>query len=323
MRAIVVYQKDGPHLVWEAVENPAPGSGEVLIDVAAAGVNRADLLQAHGRYPPPAGVSDILGLEIAGKIAGVGAGVTGWKVGDRVCALLPGGGYAERCTVHHSLMLPLPDHWSFENGAAIPEAWLTAFSNLCMEGKLKASESVLVHAGASGVGTAAIQLAKTIGAWIAVSAGTDKKCEFCQTLGADLVFNYKKTQMSAALGDRSIDLVMDCVGAPYFRDHLNHLASGGRLIVIGIMGGRSADIDLATVLMKSLRIQGTRLRARSLEERAAIVRGFRDRFWPLLTSGRIHPVIDAVFPAQDADAAHRYVSGNNNIGKVILTMGLD
>ncbi len=320
MKAIGVYQEDGPRLVWEVVDPPVPSPGEVLIDVAAAGVNRADLLQAHGHYPPPAGASSILGLEIAGKIADVGTTITGWNVGDRVCALLPGGGYADQCTVHHTLMLPLPDHWSFEAGAAIPEAWLTAFSNLFMEGRLKASESVLVHAGASGVGTAAIQLVKAAGAWIAVSAGTDEKCQFCQTLGADLVFNYKKTPVASALSGKPIDLVMDCVGAPYFKDHLNHLSPGGRLIVIGVMGGRSADIDLASVLMKSLHIQGTRLRARPLEERAGIVSAFRDRFWPLLTSGRIHPVIGATFPVQDAGAAHRYVAENRNIGKVVLMM---
>lgn len=324
MKAIQVRRKrEKIDLIWTETEALEPGPTQVLIDVCAAGVNRADLLQARGLYPPPPDESDVLGLEVAGSIVSVGGGVTGWSTGDRVFALVPGGGYAEQCVIHQHMLLPLPDEWSFAMGAATPEAWLTAFSNLFLEGRLESTEKVLIHAGASGVGTAAIQLAKSSGAWVAATAGNDAKCHACRELGADLVVNYQSESIRQTLSGARIDLVLDCVGAPYLETHLEILNTGGRLILIGVMGGRAAKIDLATVLMKSLRIQGTRLRARSLDDKIRMTRGFRKRFWPLLESNRLKPVIDRTFPINRANEAHHYLRENRNIGKVILTLDRD
>lgn len=324
MKAIQVRRKgEKIDLIWTETEGPEPGPTDVLIDMHAAGVNRADLLQARGLYPPPPGESDVLGLEAAGTVVSAGSDVTGWSAGDRVFALVPGGGYAEQCVIHQDMLLPLPVDWSFSMGAATPEAWLTAFSNLFLEGLLKPAEKVLVHAGASGVGTAAIQLVKAAGAWVAATAGTDAKCKACLELGADLVVNYRSESIHRALSKNRIDLILDCVGAPYLETHLEIFNTGGRLILIGVMGGRTAKIDLATILMKNLRIQGTRLRARPLDEKIRITRDFRKRFWPLLESNRLSPVIDRTFPVSCANEAHQYLKENRNIGKVILTFDRD
>lgn len=321
MKAIQV-RREGEKidLIWTEIEDLEPGPTQVLIDVHAAGVNRADLFQARGFYPPPPDESDVLGLEVAGTVVSVGSNVTGWSTSDHVLALVPGGGYAEQCVIHQDMLLPLPADWSFLAGAAIPEAWLTAFSNLFLEGRLESTDKVLVHAGASGVGTAAIQLAKSVGAWVAATAGTDAKCRACRELGADLVINYRSEPIRQMLSGRTIDLILDCVGAPYLETHLEIFNTGGRLVLIGVMGGRTAKIDLATVLMKSLRIQGTRLRARSLDDKIRITRDFRKRFWSLLESNRLKPVIDRAFPMNRANDAHRYLRENRNIGKVILTL---
>lgn len=324
MKAIRVQRKGRRYdLVWSDALTPEPGPHEVSIDVHAAGINRADLLQASGRYPPPSGESDILGLEAAGIVRSVGGSVTRWQPGDRVCALIPGGGYAEQCTVHADLLLALPTEWSFVQAAAVPEAWLTAFSNLILEGQLQSDERVLIHAGASGVGTAAIQIAKAAGAWVATTAGTDAKCDACRKLGADLAANYRTENIGDALAGKTVDLVLDCVGAPYLKTHLETFNPGGRLIVIGVMGGRTAEIDLATVLMKGLRIQGTRLRAKTQKEKTYITREFRRRIWPLMAKGRIGPVIDTTFPMRQAGEAHRYLEEDRNIGKVILVTDAD
>lgn len=325
MKTIVVHTIAGEvELAWEEIGGVSlsPGPGEILLDIYATAVNRADLLQARGLYPPPPGESPILGLEVAGKIHAVGDGVEGWMPGDRVCALVPGGGYAQQTVLPHGLLIPLPDEWPYTLGAAVPEAWLTAYSNLCLEGALQSGETVLIHAGGSGVGTAAIQIARELGARVAITAGSEEKRVRCRQLGAALSIDYKSSDFAAALmsftENQGVDLILDCVGGPYLERHLAVLKSYGRLIVIGVMGGTKGSLDLAAVLMKSLTLKGTRLRARSREDKASLTRAFRDRIWPLLVSGKIAPVVDRVFPIASAGQAHQYVKANRNMGKVIL-----
>ncbi len=323
MKAIGVKQGDkAPQLVWQEVGDVSIGPGEVLVAVRASAVNRADLLQARGQYPPPSGASEILGLEISGVVSGVAEDVKGWTAGDRVLALLPGGGYAERATVPGGLLMRLPDDWSFAQGAAVPEAWLTAFLNLFIEGQLAPGESVLIHAGASGVGTAAIQMARAAGAVVFATAGSAEKLEACRRFGAALAVDYKHqdfaVEIKAHSAGRGVDLILDPVGAAYLNRNIEVLAPGGRLVNIGVMGGRRAEIDLGMVLGRSLRLIGSRLRHRSVSEKTRIIRQFEERFWTLLAAGRLTPVIDRVFPITEAGAAHEYVRENRNIGKVIL-----
>ncbi|UCD80348.1 MAG: NAD(P)H-quinone oxidoreductase [Desulfobacterales bacterium] len=323
MKAIVVKKSDKePVLVWETVPDVAHGPEEVLVDIKATAVNRADLLQAMGAYPPPPGESEIIGLEMAGVVAAVGDAVEGWQIGDRVAGLLPGGGYAQQVAVHSQMLIRLPDSWSFAEGAAIPEVWLTAFSNLFLEGDLKSGETVMLHAGASGVGTAGIQMARAAGAVVYVTAGNQAKLEACRELGARLAINYKtqdffKEAMDDT-GGEGIDLILDPVGGPYLNQNLNLLKTNGRLVVIGLLGGGTADLNLGTILGKSLRIIATRLRARPLNQKIFITQKFKERFWPLVEEGRLKPVIDKIFPITEAQAAHAHVRQDRNIGKVIL-----
>ena len=323
MKAVVVKKTDGqPKLIWQDVPDVNHGPDEVLVDIKATAVNRADLLQARGDYPPPNGASEILGLEMCGVIAAVGESAEGWRVGDRVLGLLSGGGYAERVAVHPEMLIRLPDSWSFTDGAAIPEVWLTAFSNLFLEGGLQAGEKVMIHAGGSGVGTAAIQLTRAAAAMVYVTAGTAAKLDKCQALGASLAVNYKSQdfyqEVMRITDGHGIDLILDPVGAAYLSRNLDLLRVNGRLVSIGLMGGHAAEINMGTILGKSLRIIGTRLRARPLTEKIQITREFKQRFWPMLEDGRLEPVIDRVFPIEDAQAAHGLVRQNINIGKVIL-----
>jgi putative PIG3 family NAD(P)H quinone oxidoreductase len=323
MKAVVVKAAEkSPRLVWQDVGDVPLGPGEVLVAVRATAVNRADLLQAQGQYPPPPGVSEILGLEISGVVLTAADDVVGWKAGDRVLTLLAGGGYAERAAVPSGLLMRMPESWSYDQGAAVPEAWLTAFLNLFIEGQLAADEAVLVHAGASGVGTAAIQMARAAGAVVYATAGSFDKLEACRRLGATLAVDYKRqdfaVEIKARSGGRGVDLILDPVGAAYLNRNLEVLAAGGRLVTIGLMGGRRAEIDLGKVLGRSLRLIGSRLRHRPVSEKIRITRQFEERFWPLLADGRLTPVIDRVFPITEAEAAHAYVRENRNIGKVIL-----
>jgi putative PIG3 family NAD(P)H quinone oxidoreductase len=323
MKAIVVRpDKKKPILVWQEVPDISFGPAEVLVEVRATAVNRADLLQARGSYPPPPGVSEILGLEMSGVIVAVGAEVKNRHIGDRVLALLPGGGYAEHVAVHHDLLLELPQNWSWAQGAALPEVWLTAFLNLFLEGRLEPGQTVLIHAGGSGVGTAGVQMARETGATIFTTAGSEQKLAKCRDLGANLATNYKMQDFSreimAATAGQGVDLILDPVGAAYLRQNLEILKENGRLVNIGLLGGRTAEIDLGRVLGKSLRIIGSRLRSRSLEEKIRIARKFEAQFWPLLKAGKMQPVIDSIFPITEAQAAHEYVRQNRNIGKVIL-----
>ena len=323
MKAIIVrMQNNAPVLEWKDAPAPAMGSDEVLVDIKATAVNRADLLQAQGLYPPPPGVSEILGLEIAGVISTVGKDVESWKTGDRILALVPGGGYAEQAVVHHEMLMPLPPDWSFNQGAALPEVWLTAFLNLFIEGGLQKGEPVLLHAGASGVGTAGIQMAHAGGAEVFVTAGTEQKLDACRKLGADLAINYKQqdflTEIRRATQEKGVDLILDPVGGAYLDNNLQALAENGRLVNIGLMGGATAELNLGLVLGNSLRIIGSRLRPRPLAEKIDLTRQFQKRFWPLLESGKLQPVVDRIFPIRRANDAHDYVRQNRNTGKVIL-----
>jgi putative PIG3 family NAD(P)H quinone oxidoreductase len=323
MKAIVVKTDDGKfHLVWEEVPDIILEPDEVLVDIKATAVNRADLLQAMGLYPPPSGESDILGLEMAGVISAVGDQAAGRRVGDQVMGLLSGGGYAQQVAIHPQMLLQLPDNWSFAQGAAIPEVWLTAFSNLFLEGKLEPGRHVMIHAGGSGVGTAGIQLAREANAVVFVTAGSAPKLDRCRALGASLAVNYKEQnfvqEVMAVTQDQGVDLILDPVGGAYLNQNLNLLRENGRLINIGLLGGSSAEINLGAVLGKSLRIIGTRLRSRSLAEKIEITHKFAERFLPMLEDGKLEPVIDSIYPIQEAQAAHDYVKQNKNTGKVIL-----
>lgn len=325
MKAITVEQRDGkPVLIWVEAPDVEYSPDEVLIDVKASAVNRADLSQARGNYPPPPGVTDILGLEASGVIAAMGAEVENWRVGDRVCCLLPGGGYAEQVAAPAGMLLTLPEDWTFEQGAAIPEAWLTAYVNLFGEGKLQEGETVLIHAGGSGVGTAAIQLARKAGATVFITAGTEEKLNTARELGASLAINYKEAdfakEVNSFTGGEGVDLVIDPVGATHVGRDLAILRAGGRLIVLGLLSGVQAEINLAHILGKSLHIIGSRLRPRSVDEKIAITQGFADRFWSLFERGELAPVIDRVFPLPQANDAHEYVRQDRNTGKVILSL---
>lgn len=325
MKGIVVYEgEQAPQLVWEDVADVEAGPDEVLVDVRATAVNRADLSQARGNYPPPPGASDILGLEMAGVVVALGERVRGSNVGDRVCALLPGGGYAERVAVHQDMLLRLPDAWSFAMGTAVPEAWLTAFVNLFLEADLRPHEIALIHAGGSGVGTAAIQLARAVGAMAFTTAGSDAKLDRCAELGAVLTINYKEEnfldEVLEATGGKGVDMILDPVGGPYLARNLAALRPFGRLVSIGLLGGAQGELNMALLLRKRLRIVGSTLRTRPLAEKIEITRQFRRRFWPQLVSGKLEPVIDTVFPIQNAQEAHEYVQQNRNTGKVVLSV---
>ncbi len=325
MKAIVVHRGSGdepPSLVWEDAPDVTIGPDEALVEMRAAGVNRADLAQARGGYRPPPGATDILGLEIAGVVREVGANVSGWRPGDRVCALLPGGGYAELAAVPAAMLMRLPDDWDFVRGAAVPEVWFTAFLNLFVEGRLRRGERVLIHAGGSGVGTAAIQLAREAGAEVIITAGQEQKLEKGRQLGAALALNYKQVDFAertlAETAGEGVDLVLDPVGADNFERNLRVLRVNGRLVLIGLLSGGKTAVDLGLVLGKRLQITGSLLRPRPLEEKIALTRRFEAEVWPLLRRGTVEPVIDSVFAVEDAAEAHEYVRQNRNTGKVIL-----
>ena len=325
MKAIVVQgTNQEPQLVWQDVPDVEFGADEVLVNVKATAVNRADLLQARGGYSPPEGASQILGLEMAGVIVALGEDVEEWKVGDRVCALLPGGGYAEQVNVPAKMLLRMPDDWTFAQGTAVPEVWFTAYVNLFLEGDLQAGESVLIHAGASGVGTAAIQLAKAVDATVFVTASSTRKLDFCRELGADFTINYKEEDFLARVlektSNKGVDLILDPVGGSYLDRNTKALARYGRLVNIGLLGGPNGEMNVALLLMKRLRLIGSTLRSRPPAEKAKITEQFEAGFWPLLRNGELKPIIDKMFPIQEAQQAHEYVEQNKNIGKVILTI---
>jgi putative PIG3 family NAD(P)H quinone oxidoreductase len=325
MKGIVVKGEKGkPELVWAEVADVAYGADEVLVAVGATAVNRADLSQAQGNYPPPPGASEILGLEMAGVIEAVGSDVTGWQVGDRVCALLPGGGYAEKAAVPQGMLMSVPEDWSMAQAAAIPEVWFTAYVNLFLEGNLQPGERVLIHAGGSGVGTAAVQLAHNIGAEAYVTAGAEEKLQRCRELGAALAVNYKEQDflqevMSFTDGE-GVDVVLDPVGAAYLDKNMQVLRRYGRLVNIGLLSGAKTEMNMGLLIGKRLKLIGSTLRTRPLAEKVEITRQFTERFWPQLRSGELQPIIDTTFPIEEAQAAHEYVAADKNIGKVILVV---
>jgi tumor protein p53-inducible protein 3 len=299
------------------------GPGELLVRVRATALNRADLLQRRGLYPPPPGASEVLGLEMAGEVAAVGEGVSGWRVGDRVCALLPGGGYAQYAVIPAGMAMPVPDSFTFEQAAAIPEVFLTAYLNLFWLGDLKPGEWVLIHAGASGVGTAAIQLVREAGGHSLVTAGSAEKLQRCLELGAQAGWNYHDGSFAQFVAEqtdgRGVDIILDFVGAPYFQDNLKSLAVDGRLVVIGTMGGTTVDrLDLGFLLGRRLQIIGTALRSRSVEEKMRLTQAFIEFAGPRFADGRLVPIVDSVFPWTEVAEAHRYMEANRNIGKIVL-----
>jgi putative PIG3 family NAD(P)H quinone oxidoreductase len=319
----------GPPEVLKPAERPDPvaGAGEVLIEVAAAGVNRPDVMQRRGFYPPPPGASDIPGLEVSGTIAAVGAGVSDWRRGDRVTALVAGGGYATMCVAPAPQCLPVPESVDLTTAAAVPETFFTVWSNVFERGGLRAGEDALFHGGASGIGTTAIQLASARGSRVFVTAGTDEKCRACETLGAAAAINYRRTDFVEAIRkltrDRGVDLILDIVGGSYTARNLAALAMDGRLVQIGLMGGEAAAVvDFRRVLGRRLSITGSTLRPRTVEEKGHIAAALRREVWPLLDRGVVRPVIHRTFPLADAAAAHRLMESNEHIGKIVLSTRL-
>jgi putative PIG3 family NAD(P)H quinone oxidoreductase len=323
MKAITIPTPGDPDaLVLDDVPDPAPGPGEVLVDVAAAGVNRADLLQRQGHYDPPQGESPYPGLEVSGTVAALGEGVDGWSVGEQVCALLSGGGYAEKVAVPAGQLLPVPDGVSLRDAAALPEVVCTVWSNVFMTAGLQPGQTFLVHGGSSGIGTMAIQLAREVGAHVAVTAGSAAKLATCESLGAEILVNYKEQdfveEVKRATDGHGADVVLDNMGAKYLARNLDVLAVSGRLVIIGMQGGRKAELDINVLLRKRAAVIATSLRARPASEKATIVAAVREHVWPLLDTGRVKPVVHRAFPLAQAPDAHRELDADH-VGKVLLT----
>jgi putative PIG3 family NAD(P)H quinone oxidoreductase len=311
-------------LGWGEVPDPVAGPGELVVDVAASAVNRADLLQRQGFYPPPPGASEILGLECSGRVAAVGAGVDGWSGGDELCALLAGGGYAEKVAVPAAQCMPVPHGVGLVAAAALPEVACTVWSNVVQVARLAAGESFLVHGGSSGIGTMAIQVAKALDAApVICTVGTADKAGRCRELGADVTVNYKEQDFvevaRTATDGRGVDVVLDIVGAGYLARNLDVLAADGRLVVIGLQGGATAEIDLNALLRKRAAVHATSLRARPREQKAAICAVVVARLWPLISSGRVQPVVHATYPMDRVADAHRAVAASEHVGKVLLS----
>jgi NADPH:quinone reductase len=322
MRAIEISTPGGPE-VLRMVERPtpAPGTGELLVRVEAAGVNRPDILQRLGQYPPPPGISDLPGLEVAGTVSAVGPDVSRWREGDSVCALVAGGGYAEYCVVPEPQALPLPRGFRPGEAAAIPETFFTVWTNLFDRGKLTEGETVLIHGGSSGIGTTAIQLARAFGATVLATAGSDAKCAACERLGARAI-NYRTSDFVHVIheftGAKGVDVVLDIVGGDYLQKNIECLAMHGRLIQIGLLGGSRAEINLRPLMQKRLSLTGSTLRTRSVAEKGAIARELEARVWPLLASRQVAPLIDRTLPLGEAAQAHRLLESGEVIGKIVL-----
>jgi putative PIG3 family NAD(P)H quinone oxidoreductase len=323
MRAVTVTAPGGIDVLgWGEVPDPLPAAGEVLVDVVASAVNRADLLQRMGFYPPPPGTSEILGMECSGRIAALGDGVEGWRIGDEVCALLAGGGYAERVVVPAGQLMPVPPGVDLPTAAALPEAACTVWSNLVIAGRLAKGEAVLVHGGASGIGTVATQVATALGANpVACTVGSAAKAEAVRELGADLVIDYNQQDFVEAVREltgRGVDLILDIVGAKYLARNLAALAPDGRLVVIGLQGGATAELDLGQLMRNRSSVHATTLRARPVAQKAAICRAVVEGLWPLIADGRVRPVVGATYPMTEVAAAHQLVEESGHVGKVLL-----
>jgi putative PIG3 family NAD(P)H quinone oxidoreductase len=316
MYAIAIREPGGPEvLTWTEVPDPVPGPGEVVIDVAAGGVNRADVMQRQGFYPPPEGAPPYPGLEASGRISVLGDEVTGWQVGDEVCALLAGGGYAEKVVVPAGQLLPVPQGLSLLEGAALPETTCTVWSNVFMTAALKEGETFLVHGGGSGIGTMAIQLAKARGARVLCTVGSPEKAARCRELGAEVAIDYHHEDFPEA---GPYDVILDIIGAKYLERNVKSLATGGRLVVIGLQGGAQAELNLGALLTKRAAVYATSLRSRPLQEKATIVASVQENVWPLIESGSVRPVIDRTLPMPKAPEAHRILESSDHVGKILL-----
>ena len=323
---VVEISRPGPPEVLVPARRPVtpPLTGEVLVRVAAAGVNRPDVMQRLGKYPPPPGASDIPGLEVAGEIVALGPGVEDWRVGDRVCALVAGGGYAEYCRAPAPQCLPVPRGLGPVEAAALPETFFTVWTNVFERGRLTAGETLLVHGGTSGIGTTAIVLARAFGARVFATAGSAEKCDACRRLGAEVAINYREEDFVPVVkektGGRGVDVVLDMVAGDYVPRNLECLAVEGRLVIIAVQGGVTATVSVLPILQRRLTVTGSTLRPRSVEEKALIARALRDKVWPLLESGRVAPVVHATFPLPEAAAAHRLMESGTHIGKIVLVV---
>ena len=326
MRAVIVSEPGGPE-VLEVVDlpDPTPAPGEVVVDVVATAVNRADTLQRKGFYPPPPGASDVLGLECSGTVSAVGAEVTGWSVGDRVCALLPGGGYASKVAVPAGQLMPVPGEVDLATASALPEVACTVWSNVFMIAGLRAEETLLVHGGAGGIGTMAIQLAHALGARVVTTAGSAEKLELCRSLGADVVVNYREQdfveEVRRTTDGRGADVILDNMGASYLDRNLDALATEGRLVVIGMQGGAKGELDLGKLLRKRGAVVATSLRARPVEEKTAICAAVVEHIWPLVADGSVKPVVHTTLPLERVGDAHRLMEESGHTGKILLSTG--
>ena len=326
MSVIRIARPGGPEVLEAArAPVPSPKAGEILVKVAAAGVNRPDVLQRSGAYPPPPGASPLPGLEVSGEVVVLGEGVTRWKAGDRVCALTAGGGYAEFCTVHESNALPVPAGLSMIEAAALPETFFTVWSNVFERGGLKRGETFMVHGGTSGIGTTAIQLAKALGATVIATAGSEEKCAACRNLGADLAIDYRRqdfvAEVRAFTGKRGVDVILDMVGGAYIQKNYECAAMDGRIVQIAFLQGAKAEVDFTRLMVRRLTHTGSTLRPRSVEEKAAIARALEDKVWPLIAAGTVRPLIDGTFPLAEAARAHVRMESSSHIGKLVLVAG--
>lgn len=325
MKAIAIREPGGPD-VLEPRDIPMPeaGHGEILIKVAAAGVNRPDTIQRMGLYPPPPGAPATPGLEVAGEVVATGPGVTLWKAGDKVCALVGGGGYAEYCVAHEAHALPVPQGLTMTEAAALPETFFTVWTNVFERGALKAGETLLVHGGSSGIGTTAIQLGSLFGATVIATAGSAEKCAACEKLGAHAAINYREQDFAEEAkrltNGRGVDVILDMVGGDYIQRNINACATDGRIVSIAFLNGPVAEVNFLPVMLKRLTLTGSTLRPRSIEEKASIAAALRAKVWPLIEAGRVKPQIDSVFPLAEAAKAHALMEKSSHIGKIVLTV---
>jgi putative PIG3 family NAD(P)H quinone oxidoreductase len=323
MHAVVISEPGGPEVLqWTEVEDPRPGPGEVLIEVAAAGVNRADMMQRQGLYPPPPGASPYPGLECSGTVAALGEGVTQWQIDDQVCALLSGGGYAEQVVVPSGQLLPVPKSTTIFEAAGLPEALCTVYANVFLGARLAVGETLLIHGGGSGIGTAAIQLAKHAGARVAVTVGSQSKLDACRELGADITINYREDDFVESLMEATdghgADVILDIIGASYLARNIAALAPDGRIANIGMQQGSRAELNFAALMAKRGSITSTTLRARPHEQKASIVAAVAENVWPVVESGVIRPIIDTELPMTEVAEAHRIMTASTHMGKIIL-----
>lgn len=323
MKVIEVPQPGGADvLVFGERSTPEPDSEEVLIRVAGAGMNRADIMQREGKYPPPPGASDLLGLEVSGTVVALGKDTENLSIGNKVCALVAGGGYAEYCLAPASSCLPVPDRLDIVEAGAVPETFFTVWTNVFTRGNLSKGESILIHGGSSGIGTTAIQLAKAFGATVLTTAGSDKKCHRSIELGADIAINYKEKDFVEEVlnitGGKGVDVILDMVGGSYVPRNLKCLTMEGRAVIIATQGGLKSEINILPIMMKRLTLTGSTLRGRSVEQKAAIADELREKVWPLLENNTVYPVIDSVFPVEQVKKAHLHLESGQHIGKIVL-----